>query len=111
MVLDLPTEQVPLRTDDHGVIRIGGSRVTLDSVIAVFETGATPEDIVRSFPTLDLADVYAVVTYFLRHEPEIREYLARRHEQEEEARAESDRRFDRTGVRERLMARRLQQQD
>jgi hypothetical protein len=40
MVLDLPTEQVPLRTDDHGVVRVGGTRVTLDTVIAAFENGA-----------------------------------------------------------------------
>jgi len=36
--------------DSHGVLRVGGTRVTLDTVIAVFKEGATPEEIVYRYP-------------------------------------------------------------
>ena len=54
---------VPLKTDEHGVIHISPTRVTLDSVVLAFEEGATAEEIVYQYPTLALADVYAEVTF------------------------------------------------
>ncbi len=36
-------ERVPLTPDAGGVIRVGASRVTLDTVAAAFDRGATPE--------------------------------------------------------------------
>jgi len=57
----MKAETVPLRTDDEGVVRIGKTRITLDVVISAFHQGATPEEIVYRYPTLDLADVYAVL--------------------------------------------------
>ena len=58
---------VPLREDEHGAIRAGDTRVLLDLVIQEFRNGATPEAIVESYDALTLADVYAVITYYLRH--------------------------------------------
>lgn len=55
------TETIPLSGDIHGVMRVGNTRVTLDSVIAAFQAGATSEDIVRQYPSLQLADVYYVI--------------------------------------------------
>jgi uncharacterized protein (DUF433 family) len=55
----------PLRQNEHGVLLVGDTRVTLDSVVARFDAGATPEEIVQQFPSLDLAEVYAVVAYLL----------------------------------------------
>jgi len=75
---------VPLREDAHGAIRIGETRVLLDLVIQEFQNGATPEEIVESYNALDLADVYAVIGYYLRHQEEVAAYLRRR---EQEARA------------------------
>ncbi len=97
-------EPVPLRTDDHGVIRIGTTRVRLDTVVADFETGASAEEIADDYP-LQLDDVYAVITYYLRHEEEVRAYLDRRQQQAESVRRENEARFDHRGLRERLLAR------
>jgi hypothetical protein len=36
------TEKIPLRADTHGTIRVGDTWVTLSSVIACFDRGATP---------------------------------------------------------------------
>jgi uncharacterized protein (DUF433 family) len=55
------TEPVPLQTDADGVIRIGGTRVTLDTLAAAFDAGATAEEIVQQYPSLALADVYSVI--------------------------------------------------
>jgi uncharacterized protein (DUF433 family) len=75
---------VPLREDAHGAIRIGETRVLLDLVVHEFRSGATPEEIVESYGALDLADVYAVIGYCLRHPATIEAYLRRR---EQEAKA------------------------
>ena len=101
------TERVPVHTDADGVIRVGGTRVTLDTMIAAFETGATAEEIAQQYPSVWLADVYAVIAYYLRHRPEIRSYLHQRGQQAARVREENERRFDPSGVRDRLLARRL----
>ncbi len=80
----LSAEPPPLRVEEGGAIRVGKSRVSLDLVVEQYENGMTPEDMVRAYDTLDLADVHAVIACYLRHRPEVQAYLKRR---EEEARA------------------------
>lgn len=71
-----PVQQLmPIRQDEHGVLRIGETRVMLDVVIYSFLRGSTPETIVSQFPSLSLADVYLVVGYYLQHRAEIDAYL------------------------------------
>ena len=65
----------PLRLMEDGTIRIADSRVSLDSVVQHFKLGASAEQIVQKFPALDLADVYAAITYYLNHKETIEEYL------------------------------------
>jgi uncharacterized protein (DUF433 family) len=101
---DLPP--VPLREDDHGVIRIEGSRVTLDSVVALFDRGATAEEIVQSFPTLALGDVYTVLSYVVVRRGDVDVYLTRRAREEDAAREEAEKRWPSAGLRARLVARR-----
>jgi uncharacterized protein (DUF433 family) len=67
--------KVPINTDEHGVVRVGGTRVTLESVIAAFQMGATSEEIVMQFPVLELGDVYAVIGYYLKNRDDIDTYL------------------------------------
>jgi uncharacterized protein (DUF433 family) len=71
-------EAPPLREDSAGALRVGDSRVLLELVVRAFQDGATPETIVQRYATLALADVYAVIAYYLRHRTEIEEYLAPR---------------------------------
>jgi len=59
-------------------IRVGGTRVTLDTVVAAFVAGATAEEIVQQYPSVTLADVYSVIGYYLRHQSEVRTYLTDR---------------------------------
>lgn len=69
---------VPLRVDPGGAIRVGASRISLDQVVMLYENGMTPEDMVRAYDTLALADVHAVIDYYLRNRDEVRAYLQRR---------------------------------
>jgi uncharacterized protein (DUF433 family) len=98
---------VPLRSDEHGAVRVGDSRVLLDVVIREFTRGADPESIAHAYPTLDVADVYAVVAYYLRHRDEVDTYLRRRQEEAAALRREIEaQRPGRDTLRERLLARR-----
>ncbi len=106
MTLTIATETVPLVTDVDGVIRVGKTRVTLDTVISAFLDGATAEEITHQYPSLDLADVYSVIAYYLRRRAEVDAYLQRRREQAEKIREQNESRFDPSGIRERLLARR-----
>jgi uncharacterized protein (DUF433 family) len=106
VTLTIAAEPVPLRLDAHGVVRVGGTRVNPDTVLAAFLDGATAEVIVQQYSTLDLGDVYAAVAYYLRHRPEVDAYLEERGRLREAVRAENEARFDPRGLRERLLARR-----
>ena len=106
MVLAPATEVIPLTVDTHGVLRVGNTRVTLETMLAAFADGATAEEIVQQYPSLHLADVYSVIGYYLRHTAEVNVYLQQRHKQRESVRQQNEARFDPHGVRERLLARR-----
>ncbi len=43
ITLPIVTKPIPLETDADGVVRVGGTRVTLDTVVAAFKEGATAE--------------------------------------------------------------------
>ena len=106
MALSLATEPMPLAAGTDGVVRITGTRVTLDTVVTAFQDGASAEEIVHQYPSLRLADVYAVIGYYLRHRTEIEEYLRGRRKQAGEIRKENESHFDPQNVRDRLLARR-----
>ncbi len=105
MSLAAAVEPIPLEANADGVIRVGGTRVPLDTVVDVFNAGATPEEIAQDFPVLRLDDIYAVITYYLRHRDEAETYIQQRREQAIGLRRKIEARFPQTGLRERLMAR------
>src|SRR5205809_4181892 len=85
--LPFDADRPPLRVDEGGAVRVGTSRISLDLVVEQYENGMTPEDMVRAYDTLVLADVHAVIAYYLRHREEVRAYLKRREEEAEALRA------------------------
>ena len=106
MFLLVAQEPIPLETDEKsGVVRVAGTRVTLDTLVAAFNTGATSEEIAQDYPSLQLSDVYAVLTYYLRHRGEVEEYLRQRRDEAALIRKENERRFPSSELRERLLAR------
>ena len=111
VTLRIEAELVPLDLDPDGVVRVRGSRVTLDTVVSAFRLGATPEEILQQYPSLQLADVYAVIAYYLRRQADVEAYLGRRRAQARRVRERNKARFDRAGVRRRLLARRVAPDD
>jgi uncharacterized protein (DUF433 family) len=75
MIANPPDLPIPLRMDEYGKFRVGDSRVLLELVIHAYYNGETPEGIVESYPTLKIADVYAVIAYYLTYPEEIDAYL------------------------------------
>jgi uncharacterized protein (DUF433 family) len=97
------TTDLPLRVDS-GAVRVGKSRVTFDLVVEQFENGMTPEEMVRAYDTLALADVYAAIAYYLSHRDQAQTYLTRRKAEADRLRAEIEAKYPRI-TREALMAR------
>lgn len=104
--LKVGPEPVPLAADADGVVRVGGTRVTLDVLAGAFDEGASPEEVAQRHPTLSLADVYSVFTYYLRHRAEVQDYLLDRKRLAEKTRQQNEERFPSDRVRDRLLARR-----
>jgi uncharacterized protein (DUF433 family) len=88
MAIDIVPDAPPLRTEVDGAVRIGSSRVLLELVINAFQEGATAEAIVQRFPTVTLADAYAVIAYYLRHRNELDQYVSERDRKGMEVRQE-----------------------
>ncbi len=110
MTLEIMAETAPLKQNEDGVILVGKTRVTLDTVVAVFKQGATAEEIVYRYPSLHLADVYATIAFYLKHQSQVEAYLQQRRQQAQEIREINQARFDPQGLRDRLLARRAEQQ-
>ena len=106
MSMDVLTSEIKLTETEAGVLRVGDSRVSLDTVIFAFGQGATPEQIVEDYDSLELAEVYAVISYYLQNREEVEDYLANRKIQREQLRRQIESRLNPQGVRERLLARR-----
>jgi uncharacterized protein (DUF433 family) len=101
-------QDIPLVFDEFSVARIKGTRVTLDSLVTAFRLGAAPEEIVLQYPTLALADVYPVVAYYLRNTATVESYLSGYEARRAEVRRENEERWSPAGVRERLLARKIE---
>ena len=94
-----------------GDLRVTGTRVLLERIVQAFEDGATPEGIIQSYDTLQLADVYAVLTWYLQHKLEVEDYLRKRAEEAAAIRRTIEaKQPDRAELRALLMARRAQKE-
>jgi uncharacterized protein (DUF433 family) len=105
MSLKIDAEDVPLTIDADGTMRVGGTRITLDAIVALYEDGLTPEQILDEFDTLRLDDVYATITYYLRHRADVAGYLRQRAGAADLVRQEVARRAGNSDLRDRLLAR------
>jgi uncharacterized protein (DUF433 family) len=102
----LTPEPPPLRIDEGGVLRVGSTRVRLDTVIYAFNTGSTAEEILTDYSTLNLPDIYLVIAYYLRHREVVDAYLAEGEKLGAAVQQENETRWPKEGLKERLLARR-----
>lgn len=96
---------LPLVEDEHGVLRVAQSRISIDVILYDFRAGLTAEEIALNYPTVDLANVYAVLSYYLSHKEELDDYLRTQEQRSEEKRQEVLKRSPQADLRERLRTR------
>jgi len=106
MTLALEQIAVPLRKDADGVVRVGATRVTLDTIVRAYQDGAMPEQIAQQYPAVTLAEIYATIAYYLSHATAVRAYLDEREKLAAKVRTKIEANQDMSGIRDRLMARR-----
>ena len=104
-ILQIQPIPLPLKLDKAGVVRVGGTRVTLDTVVRAFIRGATAEEIAQQYPSLSLPDIYATISYYLQNREDVEKYLEKRQMHARSVKQENQKRFDQSGIRERLLAR------
>jgi uncharacterized protein (DUF433 family) len=87
MTTTIHADPVPLHVDEHGVIRVGKSRLPLDVILDYHKQGMTAEAIAAGYEDeVTLADVHAVLAYYLRHRDEVDLYLERRRQESDDLR-------------------------
>src|ERR1051326_8140145 len=101
----LTNESLLLETGADGVIRVRGTRITLDTLWDAFNEGATAEEIAQQYPSISLADTYQTIGYCLRHPGAMNAYLARRRETIENVKRSNESRWRPEGICERLLER------
>jgi uncharacterized protein (DUF433 family) len=95
--------QIVRRVED-GTLRIGKTRVSLDSVVYAYNRGEDASAIQRGFDTLSLAEIHSAIAYYLHNKERVDKYLAKRAAEFEKRRAE-DRAHPGHITREMLLAR------
>lgn len=95
----------PLNFDEAGGIRIGQTRVTLDSLLAAYDAGSTPEEIAVQYPILTLAEIYATITYYFTHPQQVEDYLEERRQMAQQRRTQIAQDNNLIGLRQRLLDR------
>ena len=58
-------------------IRVKGTRVGIETILDDYLNGSSPEEIAARYRTLTLEQVYATITYYLKNQDEVTEYLER----------------------------------
>lgn len=99
------THAAPLTLWEDGSIRVGISRVTLDSIVHEFMEGATAEQIQDDFPSLSLREIYGAISYYLENEEHVGEYLQRREDEARKVRVETENRPRSEALRRRVRER------
>jgi uncharacterized protein (DUF433 family) len=105
MTLSIETKPVPLTVSKDGIVFVAGTRVPIDTVVYAFREGATAEQIAEDYSAIKLADVYAVISYYLNHRDEVDAHLLRQESDREAVRRANEARFPSKDIRERLLAR------
>lgn len=105
MGLATTTLSTPFSIDEQGVVRIGGSRVTLEQIVHAFDAGASAEEIVETYPSLDLGDVYATIAFIIKNREQVDTYIAENAAAGERAHEEWERRYSTSELRRRIRER------
>jgi len=62
-----------------GAYRVGGTRVSLDSLVYLYREGVSAESMVDSYPALTLEQVHGALAFYLANQSEVDAYLVSEH--------------------------------
>lgn len=86
------------------VIKVKGTRIPIDTIIAAYHRGDTVAEIDSGFPTIGLSNIYAILSYYLDNQPMIDAYIERGEKFAEEMRAKWEALYPPDNLWERLNA-------
>ena len=106
MITEFEVVSIPLEKNEQGVIRVLGTRVSLDSILhAYYNEGAIPEEIVMRFPTCSIENIYTIISWVLNNPDFVTKYLAAQSAKRQQLEQEIKQLYPSSGLRERLVAR------
>ena len=70
----MPVASEYVRQAGANELKVGGSEVSLASVLHAWEAGHSPEAIRSQYPELTLEEVYGAITWMLAHGGEVEAY-------------------------------------
>lgn len=80
-----------VRREADGALYVAGSRISIESLIAAFRDGESPESIQEAYEVLSLEQVYGAITWCLAHPAEVDEYMRHQDQLWQKAREQSER--------------------
>ncbi len=95
----------PVRVDEGGGLKVGKTRVSLDSVVYAYNRREDAAEIQRNFDTLSLAEIHAAIAYYLHNKAKVDAYLRRNEIDYEKKRAQNRIDFPHGLTREKLLER------
>ena len=102
------TDDIPLTQDDNGTIRVKGSRITIDTLVAAYLQGDTVGDIHEGFPSVSPEKIEKIISWYLANRSELDEYIRQRDEEAEILRREIESEPGYIALREKLLRRKAQ---
>lgn len=105
MATTVGTIPKPVRMDSYGVLRVGRTRVSLDSIVYDFRRGASAAEIQHDFDTLTLAEIHSAIAYYLHNQEKVDAYLVEQEIEDERMRKEHETKYPPKITREMLLAR------
>jgi uncharacterized protein (DUF433 family) len=102
------TDGVPLHETSDGNIRVIGSRITLHTLIGRFQVGDSVEEIHEGFPSVTIAEINAIIGWYLKHRAEVDEYIREVDEEGEKLLQKIESRPENIAFKERLRSLREQ---
>ncbi len=96
-----------LRIDERDVVRVGKTRVTLETVLTAFKQGHSAEEIVHKYPALNVNEVKETIEYYLSNREEVDAYLEQIEKRSEALRQHLEARYPTDLLRERLRTQRV----
>ena len=75
---------------DEGLLRLQGTRITVNQIVVWYKQGYSPEEIADQYPQLALAQVYAALAYYHANIAEVEAALAAEQREAETLEREHD---------------------